>query len=136
MNKAVTIRESERGSAATKFLLILMVILLIANAGYNYLPVAYNGENLKADMQTAVLQGLALPGRVNPVENVKTRIQKSIQTNNIPPDAIVDVKQAGNSLNAHVTYNQQVNLLPFGIYKYNYRFDEFVSPTGFLLKDK
>lgn len=135
MSKAVTIRERERGSAATKFLLIILVIMLIANAGYNYLPVAYNAENFKSDMQTAVLQGLALPGRVNPVDNVKTRIQKSMQLNNIPADAVVDVKQAGNSLTAHVSFNQQVNMLPFGIYKYNYKFDEVVSPTGFLLKN-
>jgi hypothetical protein len=85
-------------------------------------------------MQTAVLQGIAMPGKINAVDNVKVRIQKAIQTNNIPADAWVDVKQAGNSISAHVIYNQQVNMLPFGIYKYNYRFDETVTPTGFLLK--
>jgi len=98
------------------------------------LPVAYNAENLKAEMSTAVLQGIALPGKINPVDNVKVRIQKAIQQNDIPPDAVIDVKQAGNSITAHVVYAQQVNLLPFGIYRYNYQFDHTATPTGFLLK--
>jgi hypothetical protein len=127
-------REHERGSAGTKFLAVLAVILLIANAGYQYLPVAYNAENLKAEMQTAVLQGLALPGRVNPVDNVKVRIQKAIHINDIPQDALVDVKQAGNAISARVVYAQDVDLLPFGIYRYHYQFDHTATPTGFLLK--
>jgi len=134
MNKAVQYRDSERGSAGVKFLAVLAVILLVANAGYNYLPVAYNAESLKSEMSTAVLQGIAMPGKINPVDNVKVRIQKAMRQNDIPPDATMDVKQAGNTITAHVTYNQQVNLLPFGIYRYNYHFDEVVTPTGFLLK--
>jgi hypothetical protein len=135
MTNAVNKREHERGSAGVKFLAVLAVILLVANAGYQYLPVAYNAENLKAEMQTAVLQGIALPGKVNPVENVKVRIHKAIQLNDIPPDAQVEVKQAGNAISAHVVYAQDVNLLPFGIYRYHYQFDHTATPTGFLLKD-
>jgi hypothetical protein len=133
MDQAVN--TSERGSAGVKFLIVLLVIVLIGNAGYQYLPVAYNAENLKAEMQTAVLQGIALPGRVNPVDNVKTRIQKAITLNDIPQDAVVDVKQAGNAITARVVYAQDVNILPFGIYRYHYQFDHTATPTGFLLKD-
>ena len=134
MKNVVTQAESERGSAGVKFLGVLAVILLVANAGYNYLPVAYNAESLKSEMSTAVLQGIAMPGKINPVDNVKARIQKAMLQNDIPTDATLDVKQAGNAITAHVTYNQNVNILPFGIYRYNYRFDEVVTPTGFLLK--
>jgi len=134
MNKAVNHGDNERGSAGTKFLAALAVILLVANAGYNYLPVAYSAENFKAEMATAVLQGMAMPGKINPVDNVKARIQKAMTQNDIPADATMDVKQAGNAINAHVVYTKDVNILPFGIYKYHYRFDEVVTPTGFLLK--
>jgi hypothetical protein len=134
MKNVATKAESERGSAGVKFLGVLAVILLLANAGYNYLPVAYNAESLKSEMSTAVLQGIAMPGKINPVDNVKARIQKAMLQNDIPSDATLDVKQAGNAITAHVTYNQNVNILPFGIYRYNYRFDEVVTPTGFLLK--
>jgi hypothetical protein len=134
MNNSTKYRGAERGGAGVKFLIVFVLILLTAHAGYNYVPVAYNAENLKGDMQAAVLQGLALPGKVNPVDNVKTRIQKAIVQNDIPPDAFVEVKAAGNSLTAHVIYTKEVNILPFGMYRYMYNFDTTVTPTGFLLK--
>jgi hypothetical protein len=85
-------------------------------------------------MQTAVVQGMALPGKMNPVDNVKVRIQKAMAVNDIPADALLDVKQNGNALTARVVYAKQINLLPFGMYRYTYQFDSTVTPTGFLLK--
>jgi|ERR1035437_1119207 hypothetical protein len=134
MKGAARRRQSERGGAGVKFLVVLAVLVLAGNAGLNYIPVVYDAQNLKTDMQTAVVQGLALPGKMNPVDNVKTKIQRSILDNNIPAEAFVDVKQTGNSLTARVAYTKQVNILPFGIYRYAYQFDTTASPTGFLLK--
>ncbi len=134
MNSSAKNHESEKGSAGVKFLFVLLFIVLVANAGFNYVPVAYSAESLKSDMGTAVLQGLALPGKMNPADNIKVRIQRAIQANGIPPEAVVDVKQMGNMLTARVTYAKQVNILPFGIYKYNYVFDYTATPTGFLTK--
>jgi hypothetical protein len=134
MNNLVKNRESERGSAGAKFMLTLAVILLVAHAGYNYVPVAYEAESVKTDMETAVLQGLALPGKVNPVDNVKARLQKSFTANNVPPDAMLEVKMTGNVITAHVSYIKQVNILPFGIFKYAYVFDNTATPSGLLLK--
>lgn len=134
MNNAAKNRSSERGGASVKFVAILLGILLVANAGYNYVPVAYAAESMKTEMQTAVVQGLALPGKVNPVENVKARILKAGVINDVPADALIEVKQAGNVLSAHVVYTKQVSILPFGIYKYAYTFDHTATPTGFLLK--
>ena len=134
MNDQLKLRDSERGGAGVKFLIFLTIIIILAHAGYNYVPVAYSAESLKTEMQTAVLQGLALPGKVNPVDNVKARIARSIEQNQIPPEALVEVKQNGNTLSAHVTYSTDVNLLPFGLYKYKYQFDHTATPTGFLMK--
>ncbi len=126
--------DSERGGAGVKFLIFLGLIFLIAHAGYNYVPVAYSAESLKTEMETAVLQGMALPGKVNPIENVKARISRAMVQNQIPPEAIVEVKQAGNAITANVRYSTQVDMLPFGLYKYNYAFDHTATPTGFLMK--
>lgn len=134
MEKLVNRRSSERGSAGAKLMLVLLVIVLTAHAGYNYVPVAYNAQSLKGDMDTAILQGMALPGKISPVDNVKERINKALIVNNAPQGATLDVKQAGNGLIARVTYAQQVNILPFGLYKYNYVFDYTSTPSGFLLK--
>lgn len=134
MKSQDTDRVSERGAAGVKLVIVLLVLFLAGNAGYNYVPVAYDAESMKSEMSAAVMQGLALPGKVNPVDNVKARIQRAAQTNNVPADAIIDVKQQGNVLTAHVTYSKPVSILPFGIYKYNYQFDHTATPTGFLLK--
>ena len=132
--KSIEDRRPERGSAGTKFLITLCVLATIGYAGYNYVPVAYGAESFKTDMQTAVVQGLATPAKLNPVDTVKAKIQRAMQVNDIPADAIVDVKMAGNSMTAHVVYSRQVSMLPFGLYKYNYTFDHTATPTGFLLK--
>ena len=135
MQKPHSPREGERGSAGTKFTVFVVGLLLVLHAGYNYVPVAYDAEALKTEMQTAVVQALAMPGKMNPVDNVKARIQKAIAINNIPMDALIDVRQNGATLTAHVTFTKQINILPFGLYKYDYRFDHTATPTGFLLKD-
>jgi len=134
MNKAVNSRDCERGAAGIKLVVALTVVFLAAHAGYNYIPVAYDAESVKTEMNTAVLQGLALPGKLNVVDNVKARLMRTFAANNVPADAILEVKQAGNNLTARVAYQKQVNILPFGLYRYNYNFDFTATPTGFLLK--
>ena len=134
MKNASRDRSSERGSAGVKFIAVLAVIGLIGNAAYNYIPVAYEAESLKTEMSTAILQGMAMPGKVNPVDNVKARVQKAMVVNASPPDATLVVTQQGNVIQARVTYVKPVDMLPFGIYTYKYQFDNTATPTGFLLK--
>lgn len=137
MNENTKEREAERGSAGTKFAITLVIILLVANAGYNYVPVAYEAESVKTEMQTAVLQGLALPGKVDPVDNVKARIQKALTVNHVPGNAVLEVKKAGsNSVTARVAYRKDVPLLPFGLFNYGYVFDHTATPSGFLLEQE
>lgn len=134
MNNITRDRTSERGSAGVKFAITLVVILLVANAGYNYIPVAYEAESVKSEMSTAVLQGLATPGKLSPTDNVKARIQRAFAVNNVPENALLDVKMAGSAVTARVAYTKQVGILPFGIYNYLYVFDHTATPSGFLLE--
>lgn len=138
MNKAESFRlnrSAERGGAGVKFLLVAIVLFLIGHASCNYIPVAYQGESYKQEMQTAVLQGTALPATGNPLGVVKQRLQKIAKESDLPPDTFIDVKQVNNVISAHVRYTKNVNVLPFGIYKKQYMFNETVTPTGFILKD-
>lgn len=133
MNKVVKNRHSEHGGASVKFLIIAVVLFLIGNAGFQFIPVAYNGENFKQEMQTAVVQAVSLPNK-SPVDLARQKIQYAVQTNDIPQDALVEVKQVNNVVQAHVVYTKEVPVLPFGIYKYHYQFDHVATPTGFLTK--
>lgn len=134
MSNPLIDRHSERGSAGVKFLCVFAVIALVGHAGYNYVPVAYNAESVKTEMNTAVLQGIALPGKMNVVDNVKSRLQRTFAQNDVPADAVLEVKQSGNTLTARVAYVKQVDLLPFGLYRYPFVFDHTATPAGFLLK--
>ncbi len=135
MKNSMKDRSSERGSAGPKFLMILVVLVLIAHAGYQYIPVAYQGASFKQEMDTAVVKGLATSGRMKPLEVVKAHLQKASNDYQIPSDALVDVQPASGHIQAHVSYEVPVNMLPFGIYKYKYKFDYTAVPTGYLLKD-
>ena len=128
-------RHSERGSATAKFLVIFALIILLANAGYNYVPVAYQGAALQQEMDTAVVKGLAASGNMKPHDVVKAHVERALSDNNVPSDAVVEIKPAGNHIQAHVAYQKKVNILPFGIYKYNYDFNYTAVPTGYLLKE-
>ena len=134
MSNHKLIRHTERGAAGVKFVIVFAILILVANAGYNYVPVAYQAETMKSDMQTAVVQGMALPGKMNPLDNVKQRLQQAMTSNQIPADATMNVTQQGNAIQARLAYVKPVSILPFGLYTYKYQFDHTATPTGFLLK--
>ncbi len=134
-NNKMRNKSCETGSTGIKLLAVMLVIFLIGHAGYNYILVAYQGESFKQDMQTAVVQGMAVPPGITPVDMVKGKLQRAIVTNNIPADAVVQVKPTKDSVMAQVSYTKQVNILPFGLYKHKYQFNNTATPTGFLLKD-
>jgi len=126
--------RSQRGSAGVKLVLILAALFLVGHAGFNYIPVAYSGASFKEEMQTAVIQGTALPGGNDPLGAIKAKIKRIASGYDIPPDAFYDVKQVGNVVQAHVIYSKQVEILPFGLYTMTYHFDHTATPAGFLTK--
>lgn len=136
MRNRMNTQNAEYGGASVKFLVIIVTIILLANAGYNYIPVAYEGEDFKQEMETAVVQGLALPGTMDPNVMIKTKLQKVAAINDISPNLFIEVKQVNNVPQARATYSKQVKILPFGLYDYTYQFDHTATPTGFLAKSK
>ena len=136
MNKDVKNKESERGSAGVKFLAVVVVLYLVGHAAFNYIPAAYESENFKQEMQTAVVQSVAMPTLgATPVEALKSKLRKAAANNNVPTDALFEVKQVNNSIHARVVFTKQIEILPFGLFTYNYHFDHTATPTGFLFKE-
>ncbi len=136
MKEVLKNHDSERGGAGVKLLLILVGIILIANAGYNYVPVAYQGASFKQEMDGAVVKGTAMPttGKA-PLEEVRKKLFRVAQNNEIPPEAIIEVKQTGQTIIGRVRYAKYVELLPFGLYKYTYNFDYTSAPVGFVVNN-
>ncbi len=136
MSKVIKNQHSEHGGASLKLILVLTVLFLLAHAGYNYVPVAYEGQSFTQDLQTAVVQAVALPGaNITAIASAKHKVSVAAANNNVPTNALIEVKQNGGVIQAHVKYTKQVNILPFGLYKYNYQFEKTASPTGFLFKE-
>ena len=135
MNKVSENRRAERGGASAKLLIVATVLLLIGNAGLNYIPVAYEGESLKQEMQTTVVQVLALPSnKLKPADAVKARLTRLVKANDLPEDTFMDVRQVNNIVQARLYYSRPISVLPFGLYIYDYEFDHTATPTGFLAK--
>lgn len=125
--------HSQVGSAGIKLVLVLVVLILIGHAGYNYITVAYKAEDFKQDMHAIVMKGISMPSSFGkPVNIVKKRLESAVGTHNLPPTTIIEVKNKGKVVNARVYYQEDVAILPFGIYTYEYVFDHTVSPSGFL----
>jgi len=127
-------RSSERGSAGTKFLMIAVILFLIGNAAVNYIPVAYDGASFKEQMDAAVVKALAASGQMKPLDIATGTVRRAATDYNVPADAFVEVKPVNGVIQAHVVFQKKVNILPFGIYKYDYNFDYVARPVGFLLK--
>ncbi len=126
-------RHSERGGAGVKLLVVAVALVLVANAGYHFIPVAYNGESFKQAMSTAVVQGVAMPSSYGKTTDVvKQKIIAAAQAHDLPIDFQLDVLEKNKSITAHVHYVQPVPVIPFGIYDYQYEFDYTASPNGFL----
>lgn len=134
MKKSVEKKNSERGGAGVKLMIVFLVLYLIGNAGYQWIPAAYNGEAVKQEMHAAILQSMALPPSAgNPLEVTKKRLQRSAAANSLPDDAFIEVKQVSNVIRARIAYTKQIEIIPFGIYTYDYQFDHTATPTGFLV---
>ncbi|MBC7900495.1 MAG: hypothetical protein H7070_10645 [Saprospiraceae bacterium] len=135
MNNLQNVRNSQSGSAGVKFLMAALVLFVVGNAAINYIPVAYDGASFKQEMDTAVVKGLAAAGHMKPMDIVTGSVRRAATDYNVPADALVEIKAEGAGvITAHVAYTKQVNILPFGIYKYTYNFDYVAKPVGYLLK--
>jgi|SRR5215203_3934066 len=134
MKKLNNDRSSESGSAGIKLLLVAMVLVMLGNAGLNYVPVAFQGASFQQEMDTAVVKGLSASGRINPLEAVKASIRRASIEYDIPEDAFIEIKPVNGIVEAHVVYSREVNMLPFGIYNYEYNFDYLARPVGYLMK--
>jgi hypothetical protein len=135
-SQKLDVHNNERGSAGTNFLIVVIVLFLAGHAAYNYVPIAYNGEDLKQKMHERVLYCYASPNTPDcQPEKMKARLRHFCDINDVPPDAFIKVdKTTDGAPRAQISYTKQVNMLPFGLYKYNYQFNHIEQPVGFLTK--
>lgn len=120
--------HSERGSANLKLLLVIVVIAIVAYAGYVYIPVSYNAYLFKDLMQQKVNTAAALG---HPANWVHEQLVKSAPEYNIPTDAEIVPAVRDGRVEVHVQYTKPIE---FPGYVYQYTFDHTARSTEFLTK--
>lgn len=131
-----TTKKSQRGSAGVKLLAVGVVLFLIGHAGFNYIPVGFECENYKQKMNEVVMNAYAMPNApTSTPEAVTDRLRRNFVEHNIPADAFLKVEKVKDgALKAQVYFKKSINILPFGIYRYEYEFNHTASPAGYLAK--
>ena len=120
--------HSERGSANLKLLLVIVVIAIVAYAGYVYIPVSYNAYLFKDLMQQKVNTVAALG---HPANWVHEQLVKSAPEYNVPTDAEIIPALKDGRVEVHVQYTKPIE---FPGYIYEYTFDHTARSTEFLSK--
>jgi len=119
-------RSGERGSANVKFLIVMVILVASAYAGYLYVPVAFQANTYKELMQhyadVAVAQGY-------PPSWAGEQLMKSAAEYQVPANAVITPAQRDNRIEIRVQY---VRTIEFPGYTYNYEFDHTVKSTAFL----
>ncbi len=129
-------RRGERGEGQLKVVIFLAAVFLGGYAGFQYIPVAYNGATLKQEMQTIVDQSSAIPAaQSNMVGWVQRKLESTLPAYGVPKNAALEVQTIeGAGVTASLKYTAQVDILPFGLYTYPYEFKNTVSTSGMLTK--
>ncbi len=121
-------RNGERGSARLKLLVFLIVVAVVAYAGYLYIPVSYNSYLYKDLMQQKVNTAAALG---HPANWVKEQLVKSAPEYDIPADAQILPAVRDGRVEVQVQFTRPIE---FPGYVYEYNFDHTVQSTEFLSK--
>ena len=121
-------RKSERGGARLKLLLVVVVIAIVAYAGYVYIPVSYNAYLFKDLMQQKVNTAAAVG---HPADWVKDQLLKSAPEYEVPADAEIVPAIKDGRVEVHVQFTKPIE---FPAYVYEYTFDHTARSTEFLSK--
>lgn len=112
-----TIRHGEHGGARANFLIVAALLAVIAYAGYNYVPVAYQAYQFKDVMQQDINKAAAM---ASPREELKKQLKGKGNDYGVPPDAEFEVAPVNGRLQATVKFTRPIQLLPGYTYKYEF----------------
>src|SRR6266550_5569307 len=118
-------RNSERGGARLKFLIVVGIIGAVAYACYQFIPVAYQAYQIKDLMQNKADTAVALG---KPAVWVKEQLVKSSAEYGIPADAVITPTLQDNRMEVRVQYTQPIQ---FPGFTYNYEFDHTSKSSTF-----
>ena len=119
-------RANECGGSRLNFLIVVVVVAAVAYAAYQYVPIAYQGSQLKVFMQDTVDSAVVTDKDAKWAED---QLRRSLPIYGAPPDALVTVVNRTARLEAHIEYTVPV---PLVITTYQYKFNHTVTSSTLL----
>jgi hypothetical protein len=119
-------RKSEQGGARLKFLIVAAIIIAVAYAGYQFVPIFYQAYQIKDLMQHDVDTAVALG---KSPDWIGEQLVRSAADYGIPANAVITPSQQDNRIQVRVQYSLPVE---FPGYVYNYEFDHTAKSSTFL----
>ena len=119
-------KRGERGGARLKLIIFIVLVAIVAYAGYMYIPVAIDAYYFKDEMQNKVNLAAA---QGYDTAWVSDQISKSKSQYNVPDDAVVLPAQKEGRMEVRVQFTRPIS---FPGYTYNYAFDYTAQSTSFL----
>jgi len=126
------VRHSERGGAGVKLLIVLVILVVIGRAGWNFIPVWYEAQGAKQEMATAVKKAVTLPDKNDPKGTLKRGLDVLVRASVIPSEAKITITEPKNVLQTNVRYSKKVSILPFGLYDYDFVFNHTATANGII----
>jgi hypothetical protein len=102
------------------------IIAVVAYAGYQFIPVAYNAYQLRDLMQHEVDTAVALG---KPTSWITEQLVKSSAEYGIPPNAVITPQQQDDRMEVRVQFSQPIE---FPGFVYTYEFDHTAKSATFL----
>lgn len=119
-------KSNETGSARLKFIIFVLIVGVVAYAGYIFVPVAYQAylfkDLMQHDVDVAAAQGY-------PPKWVGDQLVKGAAEYDVPSEAIITPTSQDNRIEVRVQFTR---LIEFPGYTYQYDFDHTAKSTSFL----
>jgi len=115
----------ERGEGRIKFLLTLLVLVLCAYVGFQFIPVYWRAMQMQDATQTIVTQAVVQNLRDN---DVRARLEEKAMEFSLPDNKKIELMHNGKKMIVRVSYTHDITL-PF--YSYPWMFDFRKEDTSY-----
>ena len=119
-------RATEHGGSRFNFLVVVALIAVVAYAGYQYVPVAYQASQLKVFMKDTVDNAVVTDKNAAWADD---QIRRNLKNYGAPENALVNVANRDAHLEAQVEYIVPIPLL---VTTYEYKFEHTARSAGVL----
>lgn len=129
-------RNGERGSATTKFVMVVVALFLVGYGGFNYISTWYQITHFKDAMNEIIMQAYGMPNvPTSTPEAIRAKLRRIGDEDGVPPEAVMKIERVTGGVTAQVNFSREISILPFNMYKYKYEFNHTAAPpTGYLTK--